>query len=145
MVSELVIVAFVVILGAYWFRYNCLAILKTRCSIEKAGQIAAANQLGFLELSEKLENADLDGVHEIFLRDYVVLTALLRYSSTLPTAGYAFDERLLMTDFRMLSGWYLLVRKIAGPLARRSLRERARILVNFANRMAERSATMSRI
>jgi hypothetical protein len=148
MISELLILAFALILGAYWFRYNCLAILKTRCSRERAELVASANQLAFLEVIERLEGqaaaGDFDRLHRTLQHDYMVLTALLRYSSTLPTGGHTVDERLLMVDFRLLQGWYAVVHSLASGPARRALEERARILVHFANRMAERSAALTR-
>ncbi len=148
MVSELLILIFALTLGAYWFRYNCLAILKTKSSRERAEQVASANQLTFLEVTERLESqpvaADFERLHRLLQHDYMVLTALLRYSSTLPTTGFTVDERLLMIDFRLLQGWYAMVHNLASGPARRSLERRARILVHFANRMAERSAALTR-
>lgn len=148
MISELLILAFALTLGAYWFRYNCLAILRTRTSRERAEQVASANQLGFLDAAEQLESQpetrDFERLHRLLQHDYMVLTALLRYSSTQPAAAYTVDERLLMIDFRLLQGWYAVIRSLASGPARRSLEKRARILVHFANRMAERSAALSR-
>ncbi len=148
MISELLIAAFTLVLGMYWFRHNCAAILKTKASREKAQQVAAANQLGFVDvlvrLDEPVHSEEFRGFNETLLRDYSVLTALLRYSSTLPNAGYAVEERLLMLDFRILEAWYMMVSPLFSPLARRSLAERGRILVHFANRMSERSAGIAR-
>jgi hypothetical protein len=148
MLPELLIGLFVLLLSAYWFRYNCQAILKTRTSRERACQVAAANELKFVEAAETLDRdvagEQLQTLHRCLQRDYIVLTSLLRYSSTLPTPGFTVDERLLMADFRLLEAWYEIVHRFAARRARRTLRERARILVHFANRMADRSSSILR-
>ena len=148
MLAELLIGLFVLLLSAYWFRYNCQAILKTRTSRDRARQVAAANELKFVQAAEALDaevgREQLEALHRCLQRDYTVLTSLLRYSSTLPTPGFTVDERLLMADFRLLEAWYGVVHRVAFRRARRTLRERARILVHFANRMADRSSSILR-
>ncbi len=148
-VSELLIGFVVVLLCAYWFRYNCQAILKTRISRDRARQVAEANELRFIHVAEALDGEvtreDLDRFNFELQRDYSVLTCLLRYSSQLPVPGFTVDERLLMADFRLLHFWYAMVRHIAFRRAKRAMLERVRILVHFGNRMAERSSALIRV
>jgi hypothetical protein len=142
MVSELLIACLVLVLGAYWFRYNCRSILKTESSRDRAREVASANQLGFADIDERLETelaADqLDNLSRSLLRDYKVLTCLLRYTAP-PGRTHDVEQRLLMADFRLMQCWYVLTRLYLRGPARRSLDERARILIRFANTLAQRS------
>jgi hypothetical protein len=145
--SELLILALTLILCLYWFRYNCRAILKTAAASDRVRQVAAANQLTFPEVLDTVESraeGELDRLNEALLRDYLVLTCLLRYTSGPRWAGYTVEQRILILDFRFLQSWYRLTRGIMPGAARRALRERARILTHFASTLGERSAALSR-
>ncbi|MGD0201133.1 MAG: hypothetical protein ABSD27_10335 [Bryobacteraceae bacterium] len=148
MVPELLIALLVLILTAYWFRYKCLVILRATAARDRARQVAAANHLSFAEIAARLEGdvpaEELRRFHAALLRDYTVLTCLLRYSSAVPAGSYSVEERMLMLDFKLMHLWFTLVRGLARGPARRSLAERTRILFHFGNRMAERSAVLSK-
>ena len=142
MVSELLIASLVLVLGAYWFRHNCRAILRTESSRDCARQVASANQLAFADMDDQLGvglTADqLDNLNQSLLRDYRVITCLLRYTAP-PGHTHDMEQRLLMVDFRLMQWWYTLTRLYLRGPARRSLDERARILIHFANALAQRS------
>jgi len=145
MVSEFLIALLVLVLGVYWFRYNCQAILKINISADRARQVAAANQLGFPEVSARLQNeistAELQELNEVLLRDYTILTALLRCTSPAP---YSVKQCILMLDFHYMQTKYSLMRHQLRRPACRSLAECVRILSHFANTMSERSAAVMR-
>jgi hypothetical protein len=145
MVSELLIASLVLILGLYWFRYNCQSILKTKTSRDRAQQVAAANQLSFPGIAERLHGeagaSELENMNGGLLRDYKVLTCLLRYTAPTP---YTVEQRMLMLDFRLMQMQFALTRRHFGGSARRSLGECTRILNHFANTLADRSATVGR-
>jgi hypothetical protein len=146
MLSEILIALLVLVLGGYWFRYNCLAILKTKTSRNLARQVAAANDLSFPEVETQLVDEDgsagLDTLNDALLRDYEVLTCLLRYTAP---AAHSAEERMLMMDFRVLQLEFAISRRRLTRFARRSLRERAQILNHLANTMGERSASVTRV
>lgn len=146
MISELLIALLVVLLGGYWFRYNCLSILKTTTSRERAQQVAVANQLSFAETATRLQSevsdTELDGLNAALLRDYRVLTCLLQYTAA---TAITVEQRMLMLDFQCMQLRYSLTRRYLGGLARRSLVEVTRILNHFANTVGERSATVLRM
>ncbi len=146
MVSELLIAWLVLILGAYWFRYNCLSILKTKSAPERAQNVAAANELNFPEvekhLARELSAADLATLNGALLRDYQVLTCLLRYTSA---TAYTVEERMLMLDFQVMQWRFGITRRIFRKHARRSLGECTRILNHFAQTMSERSASLQHV
>jgi hypothetical protein len=147
MVSELVIVGLVVILGSYWFRYNCRAILRTQASGDRAQQVASANQLIFADvdayLATELSAADLDTLNDLLRRDYKVLTCLLRYTA-IPGSIFTVEQRMLMADFRLMQWIYVLTRLYMHGPARHSLAERSKILSHFAATLSERSAAVVR-
>jgi hypothetical protein len=143
MASELLVVPFALVLLFYWFRYNCLAILRSTPPSGHARQVATANQLSFLEVREELQNEpsprELDHLHASLNRDYRVLTCLLRYTSALRPGSYTVEQRMLMLDFRLMTLWYALTRTHLRRQAQRSVEERAHILSYFAHAMGERA------
>jgi hypothetical protein len=145
MLSEFLIALLVLALSVYWFRYNCLSILKTRISHERAQQVAAANQLAFSDSETRL-NAEVGppGLQEFsdaLKRDYKVLTCLLRYTAPTP---FTIEQRMLMLDFRLMQIRYRVTLRHMTGCARRSLAECARILEHFANTLSERTAALTR-
>ncbi len=143
MVSELLIAALVLVLGAYWFRYNCLSILKSRTSPEYVHNVASANDLSFPEVEARLRSelttAELDVLKKALLRDYKVLTCLLRYTAA---TAYTVEQRILILDFKVMLFRYALTHRHLRRLAGRSLGECVRVLNHFAGTMGQRTATM---
>ncbi len=148
MVSGLLIAGLVLVLGAYWFRYNCRSILRTGISLERVEHVASANQLSFLQVEARLDDgwtaADLRTLNDALRRDYTVLTCLLSYTAA-PGSAFTIEQRMLMADFRLMLWWYGFTRRLylTAP-ARHSLVERARILAYFADTLASRTAAVAR-
>ncbi len=131
----------------YWFRYKCASILRMKTCRERALQVAAANQLQFAQIADNvnaLQDGEFDAADRILVREYDVLICLLRYTSAVQRGGFTFGQRLLMLDFRMLTGSYPFARKHLPSQARRTLDERARILTCLASAMSERTAAVLR-
>jgi len=141
-VPYLSILGFALVLLFYWLRYNCLLILRTRTPYDHARQVAQANNLSFPEVQEQLQTGPsaerLRELYQSLLRDYRILTCLLRYTAASQARGYRFEQRLLVIDFRLMQLSYALTRRLAPSQARRALRESAQILAHFANLLAER-------
>ncbi len=147
MVSGLLIAGLVLVLSAYWFRYNCRSILKTGTLRERVEQVASANQLSFLQVEERLSNGETAGdlmtLNDALRRDYTVLTCLLRYTAA-PGSAFTLDQRMLMADFRLMLVWYGVTRRVyLTALARHSISERARILGYFAHSLAARTRAVA--
>ena len=148
MVSALLITGIVLVLSAYWFRYNCRSILKTGTAPERVEQVASANQLSFLQVEARLDTgwtaADLKMLNDALRRDYTVLTCLLRYTAA-PGSAFTLDQRMLMADFRLMLWWCVFTSRLfmTGP-ARNSLSERVRILAHLSDTLAGRSAALAR-
>ncbi len=54
LIVTLVITVSSVLLFGYWFRYTCLLILSAKTTRDYAADIAAANQLSFLQVQAQL-------------------------------------------------------------------------------------------
>src|SRR6266478_5518384 len=96
-----------VLLFGYWFRYTCLLILSAKTTRDFAGQVATANQLGFLEVQAQLRAsaANLDQLRDSLDRDYAVLSRLLKHSGDSPEES-SLENRMLALNYRVTRAWY---------------------------------------
>src|ERR1051325_2478931 len=83
LITTVIITASSVLLFAYWFRYTCLLILSAKTTRDFAGQVANANQLGFLEVQAQLRESagNLDLLRDTLDRDYALLSRMLKQSA----------------------------------------------------------------
>ncbi|MGO9097365.1 MAG: hypothetical protein ACLQGV_19360 [Bryobacteraceae bacterium] len=148
MLSQLLILSFALVLLFYWFRYNCHTLLRTAATGERARRVAEANELRFPYVLEQLQTqfpaVDLETLDRLLLRDFDVLTCLLRYTSGMRLRDQTVALRILMLDFKLQQKWFALTRKHLTGAARKSIEERSYILAHFANTMSTRSAAVSR-
>lgn len=145
MVSSILIIAFSLVLLVYWFRYTCLLILRTTSSKDYAPEVAAANNLAYIEVQQRLrESAPLDPLADSLARDYRLLNYLLRHTTGVQVGGFSVEQRMLSIDFKLMRIWYALTRRFAASQARFALREMSEILGHYANAMGERASTSSR-
>lgn len=144
MLSQWLILAAVVVLLLYWFRHNCLAILRSKFARDYARQVASANRLSFLEIQYRLqadaERDQLDSLSESLLRDYRILTYLLRHTAEFQSGPESLNERMLMLDFRLMQLIYAMTRRLNRRQARRALDEMSQVLNHLANWMGQRTA-----
>ena len=142
MLVSILIIGVSLTLFLYWFRYTCVLILSAKTSRDYAAQIASANQLTFLETRDHLMDessaAPLENIHRSLDRDYRLLTYLLRHGSSDGSPGRSLENRILMIDFRLMSIWYWLTRRVSSQRARYALLEMASIVSHLANTMGER-------
>jgi len=129
-----------VALFGYWFRYTCLLILSTKTAQDYAGQVAAANQLGFLEVRAQLQTnaSNLDRLRDALDRDYAVLSGLLKKAGSLEQS--ALEKRMLETNYRVMHAWYGVSRHFSAAAAARALDEMSQVVAHFANVMGESAA-----
>ena len=127
-------------LFGYWFRYTCLLILSTKTARDYAGEVAAANQLGFLEVRSQLQasSANLDRLRDALDRDYAVLARLLKQAGSLEQS--AMEKRMLEMNYRLLRCWYNASRRFSPAAACRALDEMSQVIAHFANVMGQSAA-----
>ncbi len=143
LISTIVIMAGSVLLFGYWFRYTCLLILSARTTRDYAGAVAAANQLGFLEVQSVLRErseADLDRLKDALDRDYKVLTYLLKHAANPSSGGDAVEKRMLEIHYRLMGAWYRTSRNLSPAAAYRALDEMASVVAHFANSMGAQTS-----
>ena len=145
------IVAGSALLFVYWFRYTCLLILSAKTACDYAGDVVAANQLGFLDVQARLRQGsfvDLDPLHRALERDYSLITYLLKNAARSAAEESAAQEtsietRMLEMYYRLMGAWYSAVRPFSTEAARSALEQMSVVVEHFANIMGERAACAS--
>ena len=134
-----------VLLFGYWFRYTCVLILSTKTVRDYAGQVAAANQLEFLEVQERLKSGatNLGQLQGALDRDYSILVSLLSAVSSGDAQG-SIETRMLQLNYRCMAAWSSFSRRFSSQASSRAMEEMAQVLSHFANLMGEH-ATSARV
>jgi hypothetical protein len=142
LIATIIITASSVLLFGYWFRYTCLLVLSTKTVRDYAGEVAAANQLGFLEIQSQLRGGspELDRLRGLLDRDYAVLTSLLKHASVDSPKDLGIETRMLEINYRLMGAWYRVSSRFSTAAARRALEEMSLVVAYFANTMGERAA-----
>lgn len=140
LIATIIITLSSVALFGYWFRYTCLLILSTNTAQDYAGQVATANQLGFLEVRAQLQTAspNLDVLRDALDRDYAVLAGLLKRSGSMEQS--ALETKMLEANYRMMRAVYNVSRQFSASSAARALDEMSQVVAHFANIMGESAA-----
>jgi hypothetical protein len=138
----IIIAAGSVALLGYWFRYTCLLIVSAKTAEDYAGEVAAANQLSFLNVQSCLHQSagtDLVGLHGALERDYALLTYLLKNAQS-KTEEFSIETSMLAAHYRAMNAWYRVSRNFSAETARGALEDMAMVVAHFANVMGERNA-----
>ena len=113
---------------AYWFRYTCVLILRTRTVKDYAAGMATANDLRFHEIQGRLVReapaADLPSLQKALESDYRLLTYLVEHTAGLEVGGLTLEQRMLMIDFKAMRLVCALSRWVGIDYARAALEER---------------------
>jgi len=142
LVTTVIITVSSVLLFGYWFRYTCLLILSAKTTRDYAGQVATANQLGFLEVQARLRaSADnLDSLREILDRDYALLSGLLKQAGDSSFEGSSVEKSMLSLNYRVMHAWYRVSGTFSPAAARKALEEMSMVVAHFANAMGQQTA-----
>ncbi|HEY6392058.1 MAG TPA: hypothetical protein VIX89_12315 [Bryobacteraceae bacterium] len=127
----------------YWFRYTCRLILNAKPARDYTQEVAAANELRFLQIQEDLPyvrgRRQLDNLQRTLERDYRLLSFLLRHTATLQTETEGLEQNMLMLHFNLMKAYYSLICAISQSKGRVAIQEMGRVVSHFANRMGERA------
>jgi hypothetical protein len=140
-VTTILIMAGSVLLLAYWFRYTCLLIVSAKTVRDFAAEVAAANQMSFLEVQAALREAapaELDQLNATLERDYALITNLIGNAGD---SESSVEDRMLQMNYRLARTLYKTVGRFSPDVARHALDEMSVVISHFANAMGER-ATM---
>jgi hypothetical protein len=86
---------------------------------------------------------ELDPLHRLLDRDYRVLTYLLEHAAGLELEQL--EYRLLVLDYKLMQGWYLLTKSAAPRLARRALGEMADVVSFMVGRTGEQAGVRNEV
>jgi hypothetical protein len=130
-----------VLLFGYWFRYTCLLILSAKTARDFAGQVAAANQLGFLEVQAQLRAAsvNLDSLRDTLDRDYAVLSSMLKQVRGSSVEESSLETTMLSLNYRVMRAWYRVSGVFSPAAARKALEEMSMVIAHFANAMGQQA------
>ena len=147
MIAIAIITVFSLAFLLAWFRYSCGLILSAKPAHDYTPQVAAANELRFLEVQHDLADASerrvLDTLRQKLERDYYLLSYLLDHSPALHTGSDGFEQIIMMLDFKLMKAFYSTVSMLSRSGARRALQEMTQVVSYFANTMGERGALTS--
>jgi len=139
MLTSILIIALSLALLIYWFRYSCILLLRNHQEPAKSSPAIVDNRFRVGEVQQRLQTAEpLDPLHAALQRDYQVLTYLLEHAAGLELE--AFEDRLLVIDYRVMQWWYCLTKTAAPDQARQALKEMAAVLGILVGKIDQRAA-----
>lgn len=142
MITGILIIAFSAVLLIYWFRYCCILLIRTHAEQQLAAAPACDAHFNLTSVRERLRTEpELDTLRRSLDRDYAVFTYLLQHAAGLQATSI--EDRLLVIDYKVMQGWYLVTRTAAPVQARRALEEMATVLALLVGKMGERAAAHS--
>jgi hypothetical protein len=127
-----------ILLFVYWFRYTCLLILSTKTARDYAGEVAAANDLSFLEVQELLRDSgpvELDQLNASLERDFALLSNLQQQSEV-----EGIEDGMLKMNYTVYRFLFKTVGRFSPDMARKALDEMSGVISHFANALGERAA-----
>ena len=141
LITTVIITASSVLLFGYWFRYTCLLILSAKTARDFADQVAAANQLGFLEVQAQLRaaSANLDSLRDTLDRDYAVLSSMLKQVKGSSVEESSLETTMLSVNYRVMRAWYRVSGVFSPAAARKALEEMSMVIAHFANTMGQQA------
>ena len=147
MLVTLFIIGVSLFLFVYWFRYTAILIQRTRSTAQYAQKVAAANQLSFVDIHQRLHAAgapeELARFCEDLEHDYQALKYLLGHAATVQAGSYTAEQRLLMLNFKLMKLWFAAMFRFRPAAAKVVLLEMSGTLEYFANVMGQRFATLA--
>jgi hypothetical protein len=137
----LIIIGSVLLFG-YWFRYTCLLILSAKTTRDYACEVAAANQMSFLEVQALLREAgpvDLDQLSASLERDFRLVSNLI-HNANGGNAEFRVEDRMLQMNYSSARFFLKTAGRFSPAMARHALDEMTTVISHFANAMGERAA-----
>jgi hypothetical protein len=147
MIATVFIIGVSLALLGYWFRWTVALIMSVPLEPECAQKVAAANQLSFLSIRQKLYgpiDADsLGGLCRDLQHDYEALKYLLRHAANTQPSGFTQEQRLLIVNFQVMTLWFRAVSKFRPEAAKLALLEMSGTLEFLANATGQRFALLA--
>jgi len=137
MFASILIILISFVLLVYWFRYSCILLLRENA--QRPATMVPEGRVDFRALRERVRvEPHLDYLHVALQRDFRLITCLLENASGLELS--AFEDKLLLWDFRAMRVWYWITKTAAPQQARGALAEMASVLAVLGDRISRRAA-----
>jgi hypothetical protein len=145
MIASLLIIVFSMALFAYWFRYTCTLMLRTRPVRDYGHVFAADRQLSLPEVQRQLAdpevmNQDLDRMRQLLDRDFQLVSRMMNEVSGLTLMGTPVEQWMLRVDYRLMQLSYSFFRLLGLPQAREAVREMTQIVSHFSSALGAEAA-----
>jgi len=130
MLASILIIAFSLILLAYWFRASCRLLLRNH---EEAVS-ATSERFSFPQVQAMVKTSrELGSLHGRLSHDFQVLTYLRQHAANLETGS--FEDQLLILDYKIMQWYFRLMSKVVPSEARNALSEMATVVGVLAHKM----------
>jgi hypothetical protein len=146
LLATIVLTASSALLFGYWFRYTCLLILSAKTTRDYAGEFAAAVELSFPGVQERLRSESfgnsatcLEELQASLNRDYAIVTYLLKNVNDTSVGASSVEVRMLEINYRLMGAWFSISKRFSANAAQQALEEMALVVCHFANTMGERA------
>ena len=137
MIVSILIILFSSALLVWSLRYTCILLLQNTI-LDAKGFAAAGAHIWFADSLEELNaGGSLDLVQQSLERDYRLLLYLLDHASGLQVT--AWEDRLLIWDYRLMRCWCALARIALPGHTRAVLSEMLNVGIVLSARMTERA------
>lgn len=130
MLASVLIIAFSLILLAYWFRASCRLLLRN----QEEAVSGAYERFSFPQVQAMVQTSqELRPLQHLLSHDFQVLTYLRQHAANLETGS--FEDQLLILDYRIMQWYFRLMNKVVPSQARNALSEMAMVVGVLAHRM----------
>jgi hypothetical protein len=141
MTFSLILAGISVVLFAYWFRYSCVLILRTRTAEDFSQEVCRANSMSFVQVRSAIEAegaVDLDQAFDALERDFSMISSLIERHGQADENGV--EHKLLGVNYRVTKAWFKVSRAVGLKSAKSALREMADTVAFFANSFGQATA-----
>lgn len=140
MTISLLLITSSLALFAYWFRYSCALILRTRTAEDFASDVARANGLSFAAVRGQIEAGDTSNSSELFRllqRDYEIVTGMMDRMDAAAKEQNMLENVLLRFNFQVSRLSFQASRALGLSSATSALEDMAETVSHFANTFGE--------
>jgi hypothetical protein len=135
--ASVLIIVFSAGLFAFWFRYSCLLILRTRTSMDYSLDVVSASNLSVLNILDRLEGElrpqELAEFGRMIEHDYRIVHQLLSRAPRLGERLTSLERFMLQVDFKMMSAWNRASSLLLGGPRKEAVAEMSEIVSFLAN------------
>lgn len=140
MALSIIFITLSLALFAYWFRYSCLLILRTRTAEDFASDVARANGLSLEAVRGQIEAGDFSNskqLYKLLERDYQIVTRMIDQMDSPAKEEGMVETHLLRLNFQVSRLCFRVSQALGLKGAASALEEMADTVSHFANSLGE--------